>query len=331
MNGAFRFSYENLAIARIDELKLMMDAVIGAEQGFMVPVLKSLFLIFAGRQFLLTQYGFISIERFVGSIIRVGIITLLITHSGEFVHYVRDPIFDRIPQAISGSILSAAGIQTTATTTVAQLFDKVSMAADATTAKILALNVGWSSAAWSNYMSAALANGLLQMMLTAICGIWLLGQTLLAIILCFGLFLLGFELFERTRGWVDQWIGKLVGMTCFGVGTAILLALQMTGLLQLLKATHDSLPASGSEAVGAYFHVCGNVLLDLLTMVSLPLICSIGSGVAASLAAPSALVTLRALPLIGSAGQAVGGAAASAARGGARALGGARPNVLTRR
>ena len=187
--------------------------------------------------------------------------------------------------------------------------------ADAVTAAIVARSTSWSVASFVNYATASFYNTGIQFLLSIIVAIWLLGQSSLAIILCFGPLLLGFELFDRTRGWVDQWIGKLVGLTCFGIGTSILLALQMTGLTHMLREVHDNLPVSGPEAITALLRVGCNVLLDAFTMASLPLICAIGSGVAASLAAPSAMLALRAVPAMMPALRGTAGAAGAAGAG----------------
>ncbi len=286
-------SYEAIASGRIQQLKAAMDAIIAAELQFMVPIIKALLVMFVVRQFTLTWTGNMTVERFVGSSVRAAVIVFLIVHSGSFAQYVRDPIFDKIPQAISSTILASAGVQTDNNATIAQQFDRASAAADAVTAAIVARQTSFSIPSLVNYLSAQAANGGIQFLLGCIAGIWLLGQSLLAIILCFGPLLLGFELFDRTRGWVDQWIGKLVGVTCFGIGTSILLGIQMTGLRKMLKLVIDNLPASGPEAVAVLMRVGCNIVLDLFTMVSLPAICAYGSGVAAALAAPSAMLALR--------------------------------------
>jgi hypothetical protein len=305
-------SFDAIAQGRIDQLKSAMDAIIAAELQFVVPTIKALLVMFVVRQFTLTWTGNMTVERFVGSSVRAAVVVFLISHSGAFVQYVRDPIFDKIPQAISSTILSASGMQTTSTATIAQQFDKASAASDAVTAKIVKSQTAWAVASAVNYLSAQLANGGIQFLLACICGVWLLGQSLLAIILCFGPLALGFELFDRTRGWLDQWIGKLVGMTCFGVGTSILLGIQMRGLLDLLHTVDSSVPANGAQAVAVLMRVAGNVGIDLLTMGALPAICAYGSGVAASLAAPSAIAAMRGGAAAGSAARA---AAALARRG----------------
>ena len=311
-------SYEAIAAGRIQLLKTAMDAIIGAELQFVVPVLKSLLVMFVVRQFTLVWTGNMTVERFINSCARAAIIVLLISHSGAFAQYVRDPIFDKVPQAISSTILNAAGAQTTSSTTVAQQFDKASLASDAVTATIVSKQTSWAVASAVNYLSAQLANGGIQILLAAICAVWMLGQSLLAIILCFGPLLLGFELFDRTRGWVDQWIGKLVGMTAFGIGTSILLSIQMQGLLALLKAVDTSVPANGAQAVAVMMRVGGNVLMDLLTMGALPAICAYGSGVAASLAVPAVMPQRAAAAAAASAARAASRTAAARGGGSAR-------------
>ncbi len=309
-------TYEAIAAERIEQLKAMMDAVLTAEIDFMGPVVKACAAIFVGRQFLLLAYGSMSIERFMGSCIRVLVIAFLIGQSPHFVAQVKDPVFDRIPRAGAAVILNAAGAGTSVSASPAQQFDAVAMASDAVTARIQARNTGWNADAFGNYIAAAFQNGLFQSLLSCIVAIWLLGQGMLAIILCFGPYLLVFELFDRTRGWVDQWIGKIVGMIAFGFGTSMLLALQMTGLLRLLRSVHENLPNGGAEAVALLGRVVAAGVLDVFTMVALPVFTAFGSGVAASLAAPSAMLALRGGgALAGASIQAGGAVVGAAARG----------------
>ncbi len=95
-------SFASLAQARSDQLAATMDIVLSAEGAVLLPILKALFLIFIGRQFLLCMYGHLGMERFMMSAIRVGIIVLLIGHTNQFAQQVREPVFNTIPQAIAG-------------------------------------------------------------------------------------------------------------------------------------------------------------------------------------------------------------------------------------
>jgi len=308
--NAVGIAYATLAAERLANLKSLMDAVVNAETAYVTPVLKALFLIYLGRQFLMMNYGYLSGTTFVSTILRSGIVILLVTKAGAYVQYVRDPIFDRIPQALGAMVSRGGGV--TVGMNPAEQFDAAAVAINAVTAQTLALNTGWSVSAFGNYLAASLSNGGAQAILACICGVWLLGVTLLAIILCFGKVILLFELFDRTRGWVGAWLGKIIGVLAFGFGTNILLALQMTELMSLLARVHTNLPSNGAEAVGVLMSVVSNIILDLLTMVALPTAVGFGSAAAASLAAPSAMLALR-----GGAGAA--GAAGRAFAGGLRA------------
>lgn len=291
--NAVGIAYATLAADRLTNLKMLMDAVINAETAYVTPVLKALFLIYLGRQFLMMNYGYLSGKTFVSTILRSGIVILLVTKAGAYVQYVRDPIFDRIPQALAAMTSSAVGGGATVAMNPAQQFDQAALAINAVTAQTLALNTGWSVSAFGNYLAASLSNGGAQTILGCICAVWLLGVTMLAIVLCFGKVILLFELFDRTRGWVGAWIGKLVGILAFGFGANILLALQMTELMALLARVHANLPSNGAEAVGVLMSVVSNIVLDLLTMVALPAAVGFGSGIAASVAAPAVGLALR--------------------------------------
>jgi len=308
--NAVGIAYATLAAERLANLKSMMDAVINAETAYVTPVLKALFLIYLGRQFLMMNYGYLSGKTFVSTILRSGIVILLVTKAGAYVQYVRDPIFERIPQALAAMASSAVGGGATVTMNPAQQFDAAAQAINVVTAQTLALNTGWSVSAFGNYLAASLSNGGAQTILGCICGIWLLGVTMLAIVLCFGKVILLFELFDRTRGWVGAWLGKLVGVLAFGFGTNILLALQMTELMNLLIRVHANLPSNGAEAVGVLMSVVSNIVLDLLTMAALPAAVGFGSGIAASVAAPAVGLALRGgVGAAGAAGRALAGAA----------------------
>lgn len=289
--NAVGIAYATLAATRLEDLKSLMDAVINAETAYVTPVLKALFLIYLGRQFLMMNYGYLSGTTFVSTILRSGIVVLLVTKAGAYVQYVRDPIFDRIPQALAAMASRGGGV--TVGMNPAEQFDAAARAINAVTAQTLALNTGWSASAFGNYLAASLSNGGAQTILGCICAVWLLGVTMLAIVLCFGKVVLLFELFDRTRGWVGAWIGKLVGILAFGFGANILLALQMTELMNLLARVHANLPSNGAEAVGVLMSVVSNIVLDLLTMIALPAAVGFGSGIAASVAAPAVGLALR--------------------------------------
>jgi hypothetical protein len=152
---------------------------------------------------------------------------------------------------------------------------------------------------WINSASGHIANGSFQIVLAIIVGIWLLGQTLLGIVLALGLPMLCFEIFDRTRGFVDQWIGKIVGVAAFGFATSFVLAMQMNGMKTMFDHVKGQAATNAIAAVGMFWHVIGDSVLDLITMAILPVAVGFGSGTVAALAAPSAFVAMRILTLAG--------------------------------
>jgi hypothetical protein len=320
-------SFVEIATSRIADIQTVMDAVIAAETNILNPILKALFIIYIGRQFLLTMAGELTMQRFKSTVMRAGIIILLVTHNGQFVNYVRDPVFNKIPQAMSAMIAGDYGA-TTAGQPLAAQFDATAAKGDAIVAEIDAVSTHvFSLTDWINSGTAHFGNGIFQFILACIVGIWLLGQSFLAIILAMGLPLLCFEIFERTRGFVDQWISKLVGFVAFGFAASFVLAVQMQGMKTMFDAVKGKAVTNGAQAVAMLLHIVGNGVLDLLTMAFIPTVVGFGSGAVASLAAPSAMVAMRSLSM---GGGAVGTAMVRAAGGAARAAGGGIRNAISR-
>jgi hypothetical protein len=319
-------SFVDIATTRMENIQTVMDAVIAAENNVLNPILKALFLIYIGRQFLLTMAGDLSMQRFWSTVMRAGIIILLVTHNGAFVQYVRGPVFEKIPQAMSAMVAGNFAATAAGQPQAAQ-FDAIAAKGDAIVGEIDAVSTSVLSITdWINSGTAHIGNGIFQTILSCIVAIWLLGQSFLAIILAMGLPLLCFEIFERTRGFVDQWIAKLVGFIAFGFATSFVLALEMEGMKTMFDAVRGKAIINAAQAVAMLFHIVGNGVLDLLTIAFIPTVVGFGSGAVAALAAPSAMLAMRSLSL---AGGGVGAAVARAAGGMSRASRGVR-NALSR-
>jgi type IV secretory pathway VirB6-like protein len=318
VTNAIGISFVDIASTRMATIQTVLDAALAAEVNILTPILRALFVIYIGRQFLLCMGGHLSIQRFFDTILKSGIIILLVTHNGAFVQYVRDPVFNKVPQALSAMVAGNYGA-TTANQPLAAQFDSISAKGDAiTTAVYDKASNWWSMSDWISCIAASINDGIFQVILALIVGIWLLGQSLLAIILAIGLPILCFELFDRTRGFVDQWIGKIVGFAAFGFATSIVLAFEIQGLKTQFDALHTAATTNAVQAVSMYWHVLGNSLLDLLTIAILPGAVGFGSGAAAALGAPSAMLVMRSLSL---ASGGVGMAASRAATALSRAAG----------
>lgn len=313
--NAIGISFVDIASSRMALLQTTMDAVLAAEANILNPILKALLVLYVGRQFLLTMAGHLLIQRFFDTIIRALIVVFLVTHNGNFVQYVRNPVYDRIPQAMA-AMVTGNYAATTASQPMAAQFDAISAKGDAVTTEIQQGASSWYSMTdWITSVNVSTADGGFQLVLAIIVAIWLLGQGLLAIVLCLGLPMLCFELFERTRGFIDQWIGKLVGFSAFGFSTSFVLALEMNGLKTMFDTLHTAAAANAVQAAGMFWHVVGNSLLDLLTIAALPTAVGFGSGAVAALAAPSAFLAMRSISLAsGAVGSAAGRAASALSR-----------------
>jgi hypothetical protein len=319
-------SFVTLAGHRMEMLQATLDAVIAAENNVLNPILRALMVIFIGRQFLLTMAGHLTMQRFFDTVFRAGIIILLVTHNGQFNQWVRVPIYEKVPQALA-AMVGGNYSSATANAPLAQQFDDLSKKGNEVSATIdQKSNSFWSMTDWSNRWSGRSANACFQIILGIIVAIWLLGQTMLAIVLAMFLPMLCFELFERTRGFVDQAIAKCVGFVAFGFATSFVLALQMRDLTTILDGVLGQ-PDPTIQS-GMFFQVLEGGVLNLLTMAALPTVVGFGAGGVASLAAPAAFMAMRTLSL-------GAGAARATGRGGQAALTrmagtGAAPNRIGR-
>lgn len=286
-------TYAAMGADFIANVKTAMDAVIAAELRFGLPVLKALALMFVGRQFILLMSGDLDAMRFLRSSMRVLVVAYLVGQSPHYVAKVRDPVFDLTP-TLQSAVLSGAGVPGVSTAgSPGEQFDKTSAATEAVAGKIQSRSTGWSVASFMNYGGAAVQNQWMQTLLGWTFALYVLGQVFLAIVLCFGPLMLLFELFERTRGWVDQWLGKIVGIVAYGLGTAILLAFSMMQLHAMLAAIDANTAVGGAEAVARFGKVVAQAGIHFLLMLALPAVCAYGSGGVVGAMAPSMMAAAR--------------------------------------
>jgi type IV secretory pathway VirB6-like protein len=308
-------TFVDIASTRVALLQTVLTTVLNAEHTVLVPILKALLTIFVGRQFFLVMFGHMSMERFWNSVIRALVIVFLVANATNFNQWVATKVFTNIPQALT-SLGVGSYAPTAAGQSSASQFDSVSAAGDAIAAQIVAKSSIWSVSSLINGGTGYLADAIFQIILCCIFGIWLLGLGLLCIALCIGPPFLCFEFFDRTRGFVDQWIGKLVGFAAFGFATSIVLAMQMQGLTTTLAKINGMAATNVPQAVAMMMHAVGDGVLDLMLMGSCPIAFGFGSGAVAALAAPAALAVGRSL----FAGAGIAKGVAGGAAGGGQAI-----------
>ena len=299
-------SFAGYAQFQDEALRAGMDAVIATSLAQAVPVLRVLMGLYVLLTFALMAGQRITAYTFVGRCVRAIVVLGLITGQGFYAQHIRDNTFDTIPNAVA-SIINGGGTRISA----AQQFDLVSQAAEAMVADVRSRNTAWSSAAISNGIGVWVAGAAINLVNAIIAGMWLLGRKLMAIVICFGVWLLVFELFDRTRGWVDHWIGAIVGLLVFQLGSSILLQVMLRGEMAMFRSLMTNPTANADEAVYNLFRVAGYIGTDALTMLALPIICAVGSGIGAAQGVGMALaagVPGRAAAMAGRAAGTAGGA-----------------------
>lgn len=316
----YTITFVDIASTRVADLQAMMTTVIGAERTILLPIIKSLATIFLLRQFLLLTFAHMTMERIVSSFTRVLIIVLLIQGAGNFNTFVVNRVFTNMPQMLSNMGVGSYAPGTTGKSSTVQ-FDAVSAAGDALAEQIRSKSTCWSVACATNSFTAYCADGAFQMVLCGIFGVWFLGLNLMAIALCMGQIFLCFEFFDRTRGFLDQWIGKIIGFGAFGFAASIVLALEMQSMQTMINKLNGLAGTNVDAAVSMFIHAVGSAGIDFLLIIACPIAFGFGSGAVAALAAPAAMAATGALRV--SAGVAGGGAkaAGAAARLAARSAG----------
>lgn len=312
----YAVTFVDIASTRVADLQSMMNTVISAEHGILLPILKALVAMYITRQILLVMWGHMSVGTLLNCVVRALVITFLLNSTTNFNTYVVNNVFTNTPQILTNLGVGSYTPGTAGKSSPAQ-FDAVSASGDALAAQIRARSTCWSSTCFTNSGTAYFSDAAFQVILCCIFAVWFLGLNLIAIALVMGQLILLFEFFDRTRGFVDQWIGKLVGFGAFGFATSIVLAMQMQGMQTMLNKLNGLAGTNVDAAVSMFTHAIGSSVIDLLMIIACPVAFGFGSGAVAALAAPSALMAARSL----SVGAGVAKGAGSAAARGASAVG----------
>lgn len=279
-----------------------MNSVINASLTFVWPIVQALAVVYLVILFLQVANNAMTMNSFIGKMVRLLVVVALIHQSGIYTRYVRDLAFTEAPNAIAQVVTG-----TRPGVSAAAQFDTITMATDNLFASAMKQNTGWSVSGIGNAIALWVADGAADLMIAIMFGIWLLGRKLLAIVLCFGPWLLVLELFDMTRGFTSQWIGKIVGLLVFQLASATLMVIMLKGESTILQAIKASPGADIDQTIGTLMHLIAFLATDALTMIALPTICAIGSGVAAGHAVASGAIG-------GFLARSAGGARASAGR-----------------
>lgn len=300
-----------------------IDVVVSAAISQIRPILQWAILVSVTAGGFAVAYGRMSADRLATWMVRAMAVTWLIGGAAAYNQNVRNLFMTEAPNWIA-SVVNGGGQQIQA----AQQFCVLRTASENLTSQVFEQATGWSTAALGARLSAEGARWWQGVCLEITFAIWMIGRRLMALALCAGPFLLCFELFENTRGFVRHWVGVLVGLTVFQLACSIQLQFSQQGAMEFMRQLRADMGGGLDAMTANLWAAAGNFLIDAITMFAIPSICAVGSGVTAHTAAGSQAVfnTISRVGRLGSSaankvsgvGQAIratGGRALSAARG----------------
>lgn len=280
-------AYAAVLTAQYNAVKAGMDRVLTLELAAVVPVLKSVLAVYVLVQFILFAKGHLLGMAFVGRLVRAVVVSFLL--SNVWVSYVRDYAFEKIPTALAGTASGGTSVLT-----APQQFENVSTAIDNLTADIRQRNTSWTVTAFGNSIMSWIVWGGLQFALTIQAYIWLTSIRIMALTLCVGVWLILFELFDRTRGFFQHWIGIVVGLWIFQLASSVQLQISLHSEIAMLRMIHDAGASNSVDQMIANMGHVGSALFgDALTMLALPALYGGVGGAAMQYGAASAF---RAMP-----------------------------------
>ncbi|MGG5811682.1 type IV secretion system protein, partial [Falsiroseomonas sp. CW058] len=210
-----------------------------------------------------------------------GLLVAAAVQSAHYVPYVQEMFFTTLPNQIAAA-LNGPRI----TVSSAQQFDIMWSATLRVNAYVLGQASGWlqvmdRAMAWLFALLCLIALGVMFVM-------WFVSRIFMAIVICMGPFLIPLYLFRATRGFVEGWIGKLVGLTVLQLASSILLRALLVVMTARFSAMQNNLGSSIDMMLGSFAGIAGLFWMGALLMVVLPTAVSIGAAMGASQAATAA-------------------------------------------
>jgi len=270
-----------------------MDDAIAAGLTWVTPQLRVAMMLYVIGMGFLTMYHKTDSWSFVHAAAK-GIALGAIIRITNYNYYVRDLFFYDLPNTFAASLHGPR-----AAVDSAQQFDVLWSGALHFCGFVLGQATGFSHLIDRGVVWALAGLILLALWLCFI--VWYLARVFMALVICLGTFMLVLALFRQTRGYVEQWIGKLVGLTMLQLTSSILLRLVLVMMNDRMLLMKNDTTMSVDLLITAFAGVCGVFWMGALLMIALPSVIAIGSGVGAGVAITSGM--------LGSAGVAAGGLA----------------------
>ncbi len=202
--------------------------------------------------------------------------------AANYNYYVRDLFFNDLPNQLARAINGPR-----VTVNSAEQFDIAWSAVLHYSAYILSQASGWSQ--FDQRFLVWLAAMLCHASLWVCFGMWYISRVFMAIVIALGPFLIILALFRSTREYVQQWIGKLVGLTVLGLASAILLRMILLLMFARLRSMEANPGMSVDMMIGNAFTVSGIFMIGAVFMIALPSAVAIGAGMGAGHAVASGL------------------------------------------
>jgi type IV secretory pathway VirB6-like protein len=212
----------------------------------------------------------------------IAVSTILVL--ANYNYYVRDLFFTDLPNELARAINGPR-----VTINSAQQFDVIWSAVIHYTSYILAQATGFSH--MDDRAIAWLYAYVSHVALWVCFGMWYISRVFMAVVISMGPYIIILFLFRSTREYVQQWIGKLVGLTALGLGSAIVLRLVMMIMSSQLMVMQQNPGTSVDEMLANSAGVTGVFWLGALMMIILPSVISIGAGMGAGHAVASGMVS----------------------------------------
>jgi type IV secretory pathway VirB6-like protein len=285
--------FSNAAAAFDQSLIVGMDDAIAAGLTWVTPQLRVTMMLYVIGMGFLTMYHKTDSWSFVHAAAK-GIALGAIIRITNYNYYVRDLFFYDLPNTFAASLHGPR-----AAVDSAQQFDVLWSGALHFCGFVLGQATGFSHLIDRGVVWALAGLILLALWLCFI--VWYLARVFMALVICLGTFMLVLALFRQTRGYVEQWIGKLVGLTMLQLTSSILLRLVLVVMNDRMLLMKNDTTMSVDLLITAFAGVCGVFWMGALLMIALPSVIAIGSGVGAGVAITSGM--------LGSVGVAAGGLA----------------------
>lgn len=250
-----------------------MDAIISAGlAGMRGQIALALSLYIIGFAFL-TIYGKTDVGTAALAAVRAVVVTQVL-QLAAYNYYVRDFFFTDLPNTIAAALGGPrSGISS------AQQFDLLWSAALHATSFVLGQATGFTMMG-ERVVAWALA-GLMLVALGVIFLVWIIARVFMAVVICMGVFIILLFLFKATRGFVEQWIGKLVGLIVLQLTSSILLRIVLVIITDRMRAMGATPSGDVDAMIGQLASIAAVYWIGAALMIVLPTFIAIGSGVSA--------------------------------------------------